>query len=183
MKQDFILDFIKDNAGCTKEHELLNFIEENNPEFFASLGQYPSLFKQHFFLFNHLYSLNQQLIFKEQYLIISALEIRLCDLNNAGTEIGRTDALREFYLDEDNLKLSDEEVTQMMQQFWQKYMALDKKAEAIKTLSLENEKELSKEILKKKFNQLAKEHHPDKGGNEENFVKIKKAYDELKLLL
>jgi hypothetical protein len=183
MKPDFILDFIKDKGDCTKEYELLSYIDKYHPEFFAVLGQNPSLFKQHFFLFNHLYKLNQQLIANDHCLIISALEIRLCELSKAGTQIGNSDPLKEFYLDESNLRLSDHEITQMMQQFWRKYMAQEKKVEAIKILSLENEKGLSKEIVKKKYNQLAKEHHPDKGGDKNRFIKIKQAYEELKLLI
>jgi hypothetical protein len=183
MKTNFILDYIKDNDGHTKEYELLNFIEEYHPDFFSPLGQRPSLFKQHFFLFNYLYKLNQQLQSQNAYLLISALEIRLCNINSESSEIGRTDALKAFYLNEENLKLSDEEITQMMQQFWEKYMALDKKADALKTLSLENEKELNKAVLKKRFNLLAKQHHPDKGGDKKSFIKIKQAYDELILLV
>ena len=183
MEQSRILDFIKEQGGSTKEHLLLSFIESNYPDFFSSLGSKPSLFKQHFFLFNHLYKLNEGLIKENHGLIISALEIRVCLVKEDSTEIGRADALKEFYLDEDNLKLSDQEIIQMMQSFWQKYMALDKKSEAIKTLSLENEADLTRRKLKKRYNQLAKLHHPDKGGDEVVFVEIKQAYDELKLLL
>lgn len=37
----------------------------------------------------------------------------------------------------------------------------------------------SKEEIKKAFFKLAKIHHPDKGGKQEDFVRIKKAYDTL----
>lgn len=32
--------------------------------------------------------------------------------------------------------------------------------------------------LKKRFKGMAMVHHPDKGGNMEEFIKIKRAYDE-----
>ena len=35
-------------------------------------------------------------------------------------------------------------------------------------------------IIKKAFFTLAKEHHPDKGGNPEKFKQINEAYDTLK---
>lgn len=183
LETQFILDYLSESGGSVKEHQLLSLIEEKHPEFFSSLGGSPSLFKQHFFLFNQLYRLNNQLIKHNLHLIISALEIRLCPVGYSGTEIGQVDALKDFYLDESNLDLSDDELNKMMCLFWKKYMALDKKAEAIKTLELDNVQNLNRKKLKKKFNQLAKKYHPDKGGDETEFIKVKTAYDDLKLLI
>jgi len=181
--QSFILDFISTQGGSTKEHLLLSHIEQNCPEFFHSLGSKPSLFKQHFYLFHKLYQLNEILLEQNAYLIISALDIRLCSLESDSLEIGHSDPLKAFYLDPDNLLLSDDEINAMMQLFWKRYMALDQKVEAIKVLSLENVVELNQYVLKKQFNRLAKIHHPDKGGDKKHFIRIKQAYEDLKLLV
>jgi DnaJ-class molecular chaperone len=37
----------------------------------------------------------------------------------------------------------------------------------------------SKEVIKKAYRTLTKKHHPDKGGDQTMFVKVKTAYDEL----
>lgn len=42
---------------------------------------------------------------------------------------------------------------------------------------------VSKEKLTKKFNELAKLHHPDVGGDEAVFIKIRKAYEAALLLV
>lgn len=182
-ENDFILDFILAQGGVTKEYYLLEHIEKNHAEFFQCLGETPSLYKKHFFLFNRLYQLNDKLLLDNRYLIISALEIRLVNSCDAGKAVGEVDGLKGFYLDLDNLHLSDEAIQTMQRQFWQKYLALENKSKAIKILQLDGVSPLNRAVLKKQFNQLAKKYHPDKGGDSERFVDIKQAYEELKLIL
>ncbi len=179
--EHLLIEFLTEHSDGIQEYELLAYIEKNHPAFFSFEEPF-SLFKKHFYLFHQLYKLNDSLLAQGQRLIISALDIRLCLIGDAENEIGRVDALKGFYLDETNLHLSETEIGEMMQLFWKKYMAVEEKAEALKILGLQNELELNKEIIKKRFNQLAKEHHPDRGGDELDFIKIKKSYDELKLL-
>jgi hypothetical protein len=185
-KFEFILDYLNQQGGAVKEHELLSYIEQEHPEFFAPLliadQKSPSLFKKHFYLFHQLHHLNNALLPINQCLIISALEIRICLIKDAGNQVGHNDGLKSFYLDEANLHLSDQEISQMLQAFWQKYMAVEQKAEAIEILGLQGESDLTISSLKKRYNQLAKLHHPDKGGNDAEFVKIKQAYQSLKCL-
>ncbi len=180
--QALILDYIAGCEGCG-EFQLMSYIEAQRPKFFGSLGIEPSLFKKHFFLFNYLYKLNDQLVSIGKSLLISALDIRICCYSGEGREIGYDNKLREFYLNEDNLALSDTEIENMMNKFWRKYLALDKRTAALKTLGLQNEVNLDFSKLKKKYNQLARKHHPDKGGDERLFVEIKIAYNDLKPLL
>lgn len=179
---NFLLDYFSKHTDATQEYQLLTYIEKSQPDFFPS-NQPFSLFKKHFYLFHQLYKLNEELLLNDQCLIISALEIRLCNIGEAGTDIGRVDALKSFYLDESNLNLSEDEISQMMQLFWKKYMAVENKLEAIKQLGLQGCQDLTKDVVRKRYNELAKIHHPDKGGNEAAFVKIKNAYDALKLSL
>lgn len=161
----------------------MSYIETQQPTFFESLGIEPSLYKKHFLLFKYLYELNDQLVSKGKTLEISALDIRICCYSGEGREIGYSDRLREFYLNEDNLALSDTEIDNMMNKFWQKYLSLDKKSAALKTLGLQDEINLDLSKLKKKYNQLASKHHPDKGGDERLFIELKTAYNDLKPLL
>ena len=182
-EQQILLDFINENDGVTQEYPMLRHINDFHPEFFESLGTEPSLFKKHFFLFHQLHLLNDQLLDRNLRLIISPLEIRLCPIAQSGQAVSETDVLKDFYLNQENLYLSDEAVTDMQKKFWQKYLALDKKAEAIQVLGLQNESSLDKNIVKKRFNELAQKHHPDKGGESDKFQQIQEAYQSLKQLL
>lgn len=161
----------------------MSYIEAQRSEFFDSLGVDPSLFKKHFLLFNYLYKLSDRLISQGRTLKISTLDIRICSTSGEGREIGHSNQLREFYLNKGNLALPDTEIKNMMNKFWQKYLALDKKSAALRTLGLQNEVNLDFSKLKKKYNQLASMHHPDKGGDKRLFVEMKTAYNDLKPLL
>lgn len=185
---NFILDYIISNQDCVTEYQLIQWIEKNQPEFFQQLGNAPSLYKKHFLLFHSLYWLNENLIKKNLRLIISPLEIRLINNNITSSKhessvLSTTDTLKAFYLDKKNLQLSESEINQMLKSFWQKYLAIDKKAQAIKTLGLENYDELNIKLLKQRYNCLAMTHHPDKGGDPQKFIQLKEAYASLKSIL
>ncbi len=181
---NIILAFIRAEDNCVKEYELIRWLDNNHASFYRELGESPSLYKKHFLLFHYLYQLNQLLIESHQSLSISSLEIRLLDTRHSepSKAVGETDQLTTFYLNKENLNLSEEEVSKMLESFWQKYLAIDKKAEAIKQLNLEDSPDLNLTIIKKRFNQLAQKHHPDKGGDQEIFHRVKQAYNDLKLL-
>ncbi len=166
-------------GGQTKEFELMSYLQNHHAEFYLPLGDSPSLFKKHFWLFHHLYLLNKKLNESGEKLFISALDIRLSKIDNSTMSLSDVDPLQGFYLDDKNLLLTDEEIAQMQQKFWQKYLALDQKADAIKTLELTNESNLSLDKVKTQFKKLAKKHHPDKGGDAKKFNQIKQAFDSL----
>ncbi len=179
--QNLILKFIAEQNGC-KEFELMSFIKQTCPQFFDPLGNERSLYRKHFYLFNYLHALNKHLVVTNQRLDISVLDIKLRIISTRKQQIGPSDDLYLFYSDKKNLELSEQELDKMMNKFWQKYLALDKKAEALNVLGLENDGNLTLLTLKKRYNKLAKLHHPDMGGNKNQFIKIKKAYGDLKPL-
>lgn len=182
MTTQFIIDFIISSDEDVEEYFLLKFIEEQHPNFFDSLGESPSLYKKHFFLFHQLYLLRDDLLKQGKSLIISGTKISIRDQTRSSTAISDTDALSEFYLNLDNLALSDEDVSEMLNKFWQKYLAIDKKAEALQVLGLHNTTDLNKKTIKSRYAELAQKHHPDKGGDEQMFIKIKEAANTLKHL-
>ena len=183
MNNQFLYDYIVANDNSVKEHQMLSFIKKEHAQFFDALGDSPSLFKQHFYLFHQLYLLANELNQKNIGLQVSAIEISSYAIDVNSDHIGYSDPLKQFYLDEKNLELPDEDIQLMLNQFWEKYLAIDKKAEAINELELQNVELLDIETVKKQFNRLAKKHHPDKGGCKQRFIKIRSAYDTLKLVL
>ncbi len=187
-KQQILLDYLKHSSLGFKEYELMTELQENT-NFFSELGRNTSLFKKHFFLFHHLYVLAESLKEQNLQLEISALSIKLhkkpltSDLeseSHVAEYRGEIVELHNFYLNSDNLNLPDNEVQDMLALFWKKYLALDKKMDAIKCFGLEETNNLSRSQIKKRYNQLASQHHPDKGGDKLEFMQIKEAYEQLK---
>jgi len=178
-----LLDAISKHQNGLSEFQLLEYLNKNQPDFFEQLGERPSLYKKHFLLFHRLYKLKAELLCDNQTLQISAMQIKLMHLSSAAQDIGELDPLQEFYLDRKNLALSTQEIEAMQRRFWQKYLSLDKKAEAIKLLGLQHEPQLTLKQVKQRFNLLAQQHHPDKGGDPAQFVLMKQAYDDLRVLL
>jgi len=179
MKNTFIIKIIQSCGGLLREYELLQLVEKEHPEFFEALGENLTLYKKHFYLFHCLYQLRTDLLKQNQSIIILATEIRLVELTNTENQLGETDALAEFYGDFNNLNLSDDEVTGMLTQFWEKYLAIDKKADALKILGLNDISNLSKNEINQRYKKLANQYHPDKGGDNEKFTRIKDAKEQL----
>jgi hypothetical protein len=183
MTNEFIIDFIRDSDNTIKEFDLIKRIKSDKPNFFISLSENPSLFKQHFYLFHQLYLLKEEMIGSGHSLVISSIAIGIESENSCSNmALVEPEGLKDFYLDLDNLDLSDKEVTLMINAFWEKYCAIDKKADAINILGLQYNKKLDILSIKSAYNKLAHTHHPDKGGSEEVFLEIKKAYEVLKVL-
>lgn len=183
MSTQFLIDFIRSSGGVTNEFLLLQFVENTYSQFFEELGQNPSLFKKHFYLYHELYKLREDMEGSEQSLVITSVEIKLCVKNDlSGKDLAEPDALQGFYLNSENLNLTDEQVSKMLANFWQKYIAVEKKSQAIQLLGLENRQNLDLPMIKNRFKQLAHKHHPDKGGKQEYFQELKQAFDTLKCL-
>ncbi len=164
------------------EYELLNLIEQQLPQFFANLPNPNALYQKHFWLFHHLYKLKSHFLSKGFHLSVSALSIELIPSSQSGKNVEQADPLVEFYLDINNLHLSEAEIADMQKKFWQRYLALENKSEAIQILELSGVRPLTLTIVKKQYQKLAQTHHPDKGGDPEKFHIIQQAFEELKLL-
>jgi len=183
MDYQVIIDFLNEHDGVTQEYPLLRHLQTQHPRFFVQLGNKAGLYQKHFWLFHHLHRLNEQLLERNLRLIISPLEIRLCSVSEASRAVGETDLLKAFYLNEANLYLSETQISKMLRDFWEKYLALDQKAEAIRLLQLDADSPLDEQRLKSQYKKMAQQHHPDKGGDEEQFDQVRKAYQKLKTLL
>ncbi|MGX5173173.1 DNA-J related domain-containing protein [Aliikangiella sp. IMCC44653] len=191
-----LLSFFELNPQAISEYELMQWLQKK--DFYTSLELPLSLFKKHFYLYHYLYQLKIALRPYQLHLMISPLSIQL--LPSSSTQsiaqsgaaslhstndkyLADADPLQDFYLDPTNLELSDDAVTAMQRQFWEKFLAIDKKAAAIRELELTEVSELNIKILKQQYRRLANLHHPDKGGDANRFAQIENAYQNLKLLL
>ena len=179
----FFLELMHEHDNSIREYDLLKRIEDELPEFFAEDGDFSTLYRKHFWLFHQLYQLRERLIAKGLRLNIHTLGIELTPIGTQSSKIGEFDALSEFYLNLDNLELSESEVEAMQKKFWEKYLALEQMSDAIKLLQLTGVEPLTLDIVKSRYRELSQKHHPDKGGDAATFNEIKSAYQSLKKLL
>jgi len=179
MTLTILFNFILRKNSETTEYKLMQFLQSEHPDFFEALGDSPSLYQKHFILFNALYRLRNKLIEQRKSIIIEPTKIRVIDVDSNTSELSYSDNLSEFYLARENLNLSEKEVAEMLSLFWQKYLAIDQKAEALRCFDLTDSTRINKRIIKKRYAKLAKLHHPDHGGDSDEFIKIKKSAEVL----
>ena len=146
-----------------------------------------TLFTGHFLVMNALYSLQRDLLSEQLFLSISALENRLypvCgQLQGSGQlQVDTADAaLSAYYLDWSNLDtMSAAGVDKLLNSFWERFVAEDQEGEALQTLGLEAGADWTN--IRRSYRRLAAVHHPDKGGDARVFVRIREAYETLKVI-
>ena len=180
---DAVYAAIKKNPQGISEYQIMVELQEQNVIFpIADVDPSVSLFRKHFTVMNALYQLQQQLFEQSEYLSISPLTIRLMALNEVATTNLPTDdidaPLREYYLDWNNFEhTSKKDVEDLLKGFWQRYLARDKRMHALQTLGLSGD--ATWEQVKRAYRKLAAQHHPDKGGESDDFREIREAYEIL----
>ena len=178
-----ILAVIRNTPTGLSEYDLIEQIAQQT-DGFALDGDRTSLtlFRKHFLTMNALYQLQAELFADGGYLSISPLAIRLEPLRDLGLTTlpagGSEAVLRDYYLDWNHFDNTDQtEVAAMLTRFWEKYLAIDKRLEALGTLELPADAEWL--AVKRAYRRLAAIHHPDKGGDAERFRSIREAYEIL----
>ena len=178
-----IRDLIEASPTGLSEYDLIQGLLQQDPEFaFEDDSSSLALFRQHFLVMNALYRLQAELFEEGTYLSISPLAIRLEPLQDSGPSALPTDnadaPLRDYYLDWGNLSQTTRmDVDSMLNRFWERYLAIDKRVAALQTLELPAD--ASWEAVKQAYRRLAARHHPDKGGESARFRDIRGAYEIL----
>jgi len=165
------------------EFEILKILQED--ERLAVLlstraGDSLALYRAHFFLFHALYQLADELAQSQQALLdITPLAIRYCDYTAGQQHLVQPDAVREYYLDWQNYDAADEQmVDELLASFWVGLHRLDNREDALTVLGLSDP--VDDETIRKAYQRLAMQQHPDRGGDGENIQAINAA---VKLLL
>ena len=173
-----IKSFLEEHPQGVKEHEFLRHLDEQ--EAFQALDTEVSssllLFQKHFLLFHVLYSINQQRVADNQgALQISPLLIKQLDHVEADTQIGEIEPLSVYYLALENLaSASEDNVSDLLDAFWVKYLKNEKCGNALKVLGL-NDPVTDTKIVQR-YRKLVSVHHPDKGGDKDKVQEINEAY-------
>ncbi len=177
-----VLAILERSPGGISEYELMD-------ELGYVRGDDLELFRAHFFLFHLLYRLRDKLLLEKRYVLsIFCLEIKLSPYRN-GPDGGsgpnlhsvpeKTDKVRDYYLDMDNISEMDNEgVRRMIDDFFIQLQSWYRREEDFALLGLDPDTCI--ENLQKKYRLLVFEHHPDRGGDPERFREIQEAMERIK---
>ena len=178
---DVLLSVLQQHPQGVSEYDLINALREVFDEISVTVDLSDShrLFQLHFVLFHYLYRLRDRLLETQRgYLQIDLLTITLMPYHRGQAAIAEHDNKRAYYLDLSNLeKTSREDVTDMLDGFWQKLMAGDQRVDALAVLELEEGVDYP--AIKSQYRKLAMRHHPDRGGCEAKLQAINQAMDIL----
>jgi len=166
-----------------KEIDLFHALHDSMPDIFSkdAFRDSLALFRVHFILFNALYLLRRQLSQTEQgFLDIGQLIIQLQPWPvSHNTQIGVHDPMEAYYLNLKNLQETDRsEIERMLSGFWEKFLAQNNTTPYLKILELPVE--VSWDEIKRRYQQLSMQHHPDRGGDTQRYQQINEAYTNLK---
>lgn len=173
------------------EYDLIQILQSQGWLDSIEAGNPLSLYTVHFLVYNALYQLNARykLAKEPKHVRISALAIELVEVGNgAASEKGADDVvayaqdsqsevegLVAFYLDWSNIDdATKDSVNDLLNTFWQKYVADDDYAQALAILGATAENSYAE--IKKRYRQLAMLHHPDRGGEESIFLEVQRAF-------
>lgn len=179
-----ILEILKRATDKIGEYDIISRLEQQGIVFPVDNDSYNvSMFKKHFMTMNALYHLQRDLFEDGYYLNITALDINIEPLGQATNDQALMDSVehkvRDYYLDWRHFdNTSEDEINELLSNFWDMYYALDKQAEALAILELHPG--ASWENVKQAYRRLVIEHHPDKGGKDARFIEIREAYEVLR---
>lgn len=164
------------------EHALLSRLRQREELAWlrGNAREHYNLFQTHFLLFHVLYLMQQRdWATRVAYLEISPLNIQRHPYREGQAALDSVDPLRSYYLDLDNLAAtSAEDVKQMLNGFWERYLAGEGRVEALQALGLEEP--VDRKAIEKRFRELAAKHHPDRGGDAQRQAEINKAVEILR---
>ncbi|MBF0158595.1 MAG: DnaJ domain-containing protein [Magnetococcales bacterium] len=185
---DYLLDHIhgilKNHPDGLREYELYRLLRAERIVPWYNEQDYPlqdplTLFRLHFLLFHLLYRLRDRLLDRGQGdLTIHCLRIALLPAGVTDNAPVLHDPLRSYYLDLDQLyQTGVDEVTTMLDDFWRRYRLQDQQQQALQSLGLTAP--VDREAIRRRYYRLARQHHPDCGGDVEQFRRISAAAELL----
>ncbi|MFQ2198740.1 DNA-J related domain-containing protein [Aeromonas hydrophila] len=176
-----LLTLLRQASGSDKVHELL--AELRRQEAIPPLpgDEQLQLFRLNFLIMNALYQLQAELHGEGWWLVISTLDIRLEPLatREGGSALARGEALRSYYLDWQVFWQTDrEEVETQLGSFWRACERDEHRAEALTLFALPTGAQ--PDAIRRRWRELALQHHPDRGGDADTFIRLRWAWEHLK---
>jgi len=174
-------EILQQHPAGLSEYQLLIKLRASNClplEMFAT-GTPLDLFRQHFILFHVLYQLRDDYWrTRRAQLDISPLNIILLPYIPATAALSKSDAVRDYYLDLENLQQTgEEEVLNLLSRFWMQMNGGAEREAALRTLGLDQDADFS--AIKLRYRQRVMQHHPDRGGDTEQLQNLNAAMEWL----
>ena len=161
-----VADILQQHPQGLSEYELLGKLRELDalPDETLTATSHLELFQVHFLLFHVLYQLRDE-YWKQQkaHLEISPLKIQFLPYRKATTDLSEADPVKEYYQDLSNLEQTDsDDVIELLSRFWMRMEGGEQRRQALQTLGLDDGADFA--TIKKRYRELAMQHHPDRGG-------------------
>ncbi len=179
-----ILHLLRDQSDGISEYEIMQAFAEHDVYSALAEEDQLALFQKHFITMNALYELQHQLWQDEDiFLEVSPLKIQIVTSQqvseSTGIAVSATEKLSEYYRDWNNFNnTSEADVIDLLGNFWQRFTSQDKRQAAYEVLEIELDADIHK--IKESYRRLAAQHHPDKGGEQAMFIRVRQAYEILK---
>ncbi|UTH38078.1 DnaJ domain-containing protein [Pseudomonas sp. KHPS1] len=180
---DQVLELLLAAPEGVAEYQLIQQLKQRHSGHIPNLPLTDKLvlFRTHFLLFNALYRLRERLWRDGSHLLqISPLCIQLLPYQAGSAALSERDGLRDYYLDMDNLRDTDErDVERLLASFWTRMQGGEEKQAALGLFELDEQAPLDLARIKHRYRQLVSQHHPDRGGSTERLQSINKAMEIL----
>jgi hypothetical protein len=178
-----LFDALRNSDGVVSEHDLIRYLDSH--QCFAAFADEPAnlrLFRKHFITRHCLYHLQEE-ISAEWRLDIGMMNIELHKLACADPQAAQLSvldaSLREYYLDLTHLETADaDSVETLLRDFWQRFAAADKSADAFAALDLDSAASWTE--IQQAYRRKVQRAHPDQGGTPAEFAAVQEAYEILR---
>ena len=181
--KQWLLELLAEHPQGLSEHQVLCRLQASWGELFpaALFRDTLALFRAHFLLFHLLYRLRDELCAAGRGLLqIDPLCLRLLPYGESRATLpDQVDPLRAYYLELSHLDgTSAAELERLLDAFWGRYHANSRRAEALAVLGLTDPVEAA--TNRRRYRQLAMQHHPDRGGDAARFRAVREALEILR---
>ncbi|MFY0665640.1 MAG: DnaJ domain-containing protein [Natronospirillum sp.] len=176
------------------EFDLINALHNDPDTLFEKpvMSDSWALFQCHFWLFHCLHLLRMELASRTgEYLSIIATRVELQprrehpspSVNTAESATSHlaalADPMQEYYLDLDNLyRETPESINEKLDHFWRRIR--DPELEKDDWAVMKLRPPVAAEVLRLQYRRLCQKHHPDRGGDAEQFRQVQSAYARLR---
>lgn len=182
-----VLKILQQSALPISEYQLICEVE-------GAIGEWPFetsegallLFRKHFCTMNALYRIQRNLLEEGVYLQVDPLSIMFSPRQSSAHSVDQNklvsaefSPLAEYYLNWDNFQeTTSKTVDNLLRSFWQRFLAGNELTESLSVFGLESG--ASWGDVKIAYRKMANQHHPDKGGDMQTFIQIRRAYETIK---